>query len=225
MLRDLARTLRKNMTDAETFVWKRIRQRQIGGYKFRRQQELGPYIVDFVCLESRLIFELDGGQHAEQVEADAERFLKIRRQALRIPVFEQHGQKMIAGVRLLQIDAGAVFRQRGPDPVQLVAGWGGCILRMLRLRFGGCKLHQCRDRLVLHSGKHEGDRRADQHDRTEQQDDEGTADMFLGIVKDMEKQAWFFRSYLEEGQGQSRTNPAPRPVYYGGRKPNIGSQQ
>ncbi len=61
--------------------------------------------------------------------------------------------------------------------------------------------------------------------QAEQQDDEGTADMFLGIVKDMEKQAWFFRSYLEEGPGQSRTNPAPRPVYYGGRKPNIGSQQ
>src|SRR5436309_2247647 len=73
MSRDRARHLRKNMTDTERFVWDKIRYRQMCGFKFRRQVPLGPYIADFVCLERRLILELDGGQHAERVEQDAER--------------------------------------------------------------------------------------------------------------------------------------------------------
>ena len=66
------------MTDADRFVWQRIRYRQLGGHKFRRQLELGPYFVDFVCLERRLIVELDGGQHAEQVEYDAARDARLQ---------------------------------------------------------------------------------------------------------------------------------------------------
>ena len=58
-----AKQLRKNSTDAERALWRALRSRQLGGYKFRRQQPLGPFIVDFVCLESRLIVEVDGGQH------------------------------------------------------------------------------------------------------------------------------------------------------------------
>jgi very-short-patch-repair endonuclease len=46
---------------------------QLNGYKFRRQQPLGNYIVDFVCLEKKLIIELDGGQHAKQTDCDTER--------------------------------------------------------------------------------------------------------------------------------------------------------
>ena len=56
-----ARALRKNLTEAERSLWRELRFRQIGGYKFRRQQPLGGYIVDFVCLEKRLIVEVDGG--------------------------------------------------------------------------------------------------------------------------------------------------------------------
>ena len=63
MHHELARELRKNMTDAERRVWSRLRGRQLGGYKFRRQAPIGPYIVDFVCFEAKLIIELDGGQH------------------------------------------------------------------------------------------------------------------------------------------------------------------
>src|SRR5262245_122230 len=73
MSRDLARQLRKNMTDTEQFVWAKLRQKQLGGFKFRRQMSLGPYIVDFICLEARLIVELGGGQHAVQQEKDAVR--------------------------------------------------------------------------------------------------------------------------------------------------------
>jgi very-short-patch-repair endonuclease len=58
-----AKQLRKNSTDAERALWRVLRSRQLGGHKFRRQQPLGSFIVDFVCLEARLIVEIDGGQH------------------------------------------------------------------------------------------------------------------------------------------------------------------
>jgi very-short-patch-repair endonuclease len=63
-LTKLSRKLRKNMTRAERLLWSRIRNRQIG-VKFRRQQPLGNYIVDFVSFERRLIIEIDGGQHMD----------------------------------------------------------------------------------------------------------------------------------------------------------------
>ncbi len=59
-----ARELRKHPTEAEKALWSQLRNRQLGGYRFRRQRPIGKYIVDFVCLESRLVVELDGGQHA-----------------------------------------------------------------------------------------------------------------------------------------------------------------
>ena len=61
------------MTDTERLLWRRIRYRQIGGCKFRRQHPVGPYIVDFACLECGLVVELDGGQHGERVKKDAQR--------------------------------------------------------------------------------------------------------------------------------------------------------
>jgi very-short-patch-repair endonuclease len=82
--RDRARELRKNMTSTERFVWFRIRRQQLGGYKFRRQHPLGPYIVDFVCLERRLVLELDGGQHAEQVEYDQRRTEWLQERGYRV---------------------------------------------------------------------------------------------------------------------------------------------
>jgi adenine-specific DNA-methyltransferase len=68
-----ARELRKNMTEAERSLWRHLRLRQFGGHKFRRQQPIGRYIVDFVCLEKQLIVEVDGGHHSEQVAYDLER--------------------------------------------------------------------------------------------------------------------------------------------------------
>ena len=75
-----ARALRKNPTDVERLLWRHLRMRQLDGYKFRRQQPIGNYIVDFVCLEKRLIIELDGGQHAEQSNYDSERDAWLRNQ-------------------------------------------------------------------------------------------------------------------------------------------------
>lgn len=65
-LKELARNLRKNSTDAERKLWCFLRNRQIAGYKFRRQVVIEPYIVDFVCFEKKLIIELDGGHHLLQ---------------------------------------------------------------------------------------------------------------------------------------------------------------
>ena len=58
-----AKTLRKTMTDAEQLLWRHLRAHRLYGQKFRRQQPLGPYIVDFVHFGARLIVEADGGQH------------------------------------------------------------------------------------------------------------------------------------------------------------------
>jgi very-short-patch-repair endonuclease len=63
----IARKLRVNQTDAETVLWNRIRNRQIDGHKFVRQQPMLGYICDFVCRERRLVIEVDGGQHNESV--------------------------------------------------------------------------------------------------------------------------------------------------------------
>ncbi len=60
-----ARQLRREMTDAEHRLWYHLRNRALMGCKFRRQHPIGPYIADFVCLEARLVVELDGAQHAE----------------------------------------------------------------------------------------------------------------------------------------------------------------
>jgi hypothetical protein len=60
-----AHLLRENSTNVERRLWYRLRSRSINGHKFVRQEPIGPYVVDFVCRERRLIVELDGGQHAE----------------------------------------------------------------------------------------------------------------------------------------------------------------
>ena len=76
-MNSLARTLRKNSTDAERCC--RLRGRRLEWVKFRRQQVLGPYVVDFLCLEPKVVIEVDGGQHAEQVSNDLRRteYLKV----------------------------------------------------------------------------------------------------------------------------------------------------
>jgi very-short-patch-repair endonuclease len=84
MNRIKVRQLRKNPTEAERALWKHLRLRQIGGCKFRRQQPIGKYIVDFVCLEKRLVIEVDGGQHSEQVSYDMERDAWLEKQGFRI---------------------------------------------------------------------------------------------------------------------------------------------
>jgi len=72
-LKQLARNLRSNQTDAENLLWKHLRSRQLANTKFRRQQPIGDYIVDFVSFEKKLIIELDGGQHEADARKDHKR--------------------------------------------------------------------------------------------------------------------------------------------------------
>ena len=72
LLKERARGMRREPTEAEKRLWRLLRDRRLGEFKFRRQETLGRYIVDFVCLERKLIVELDGSQHAESAY-DAQR--------------------------------------------------------------------------------------------------------------------------------------------------------
>src|SRR3546814_18124872 len=63
------RNLRRNATDAEHLVWSYVRSRRLHGQKFRRQQAMGPYVLDFYCHDLKLATDLDGGQHTEATQA------------------------------------------------------------------------------------------------------------------------------------------------------------
>ena len=84
-LKENARMMRRNPTEAEHVLWKYIRNNQLG-YRFRRQQILDDYIVDFVCLEKKLIIEVDGKYHSdgEQREFDAMRQNKLQSEGYRM---------------------------------------------------------------------------------------------------------------------------------------------
>lgn len=71
--RNRARLLRKSFTDAELRLWQLLRSRNLRKFKFRRQHPIGSYIVDFVCLEKRLVIEVDGSQHMQQAQYDSKR--------------------------------------------------------------------------------------------------------------------------------------------------------
>ena len=70
MASPIARRLRETPTDAEKKLWSRLRENQVGGFRFRRQQPIGDYVVDFFCPDTNLIVEVDGGQHAETIGRD-----------------------------------------------------------------------------------------------------------------------------------------------------------
>ena len=74
-----ARDMRQDSAPAEERLWQRLRARQLNGFKFRRQQPLGPYIADFYCSECNLIIELDGDSHAPRSEYDALRTQRLQR--------------------------------------------------------------------------------------------------------------------------------------------------
>jgi len=86
----LARTLRLQATETERLLWKHLRGRHLMGFKFRRQLVIEPYIVDFVCLEAKLIIEADGGQHSEQLAYDAMRTARLEAMGYRVMRFWNH---------------------------------------------------------------------------------------------------------------------------------------
>ncbi len=61
-----ARSLRQNTTAAERAIWHAVRDRRLGGLEIRRQVSIGPFVVDFACVDARLAAEIDGGQHGPE---------------------------------------------------------------------------------------------------------------------------------------------------------------
>ena len=83
-MKERARSLRKNMTDAENRMWYFLRNRRLNGYKFVREFVIGAYIADFVCREKKLIVEIDGGQHMEALEYDKQRTEFLEKNGYRV---------------------------------------------------------------------------------------------------------------------------------------------
>ncbi len=82
-----AKGLRQRSAEAERLFWSRVRAHRLGGFKFKRQQPLGPYIVDFVCFEARLVVELDGGHHTQTLVSDTERDRWLSERGFRVTRF------------------------------------------------------------------------------------------------------------------------------------------
>jgi very-short-patch-repair endonuclease len=119
----LQKKLRTEMTDAENRLWKRLRGRQMTGFKFRRQHPFLDYVLDFVCLEMRLIVEVDGGQH-QDCEADQVRDRRLHEAGFRIMRFwnNQVLQETDAVVEaiwmVLQDESGDAASLMTPSPPQ-----------------------------------------------------------------------------------------------------------
>jgi very-short-patch-repair endonuclease len=86
----LQRNLRNNMTDAEKKLWGILRGRQFNGCKFRRQHPFEQYILDFVCLEKKLVVEVDGGQHSDDEYRDTNRTVFLEKAGFRVLRFWNH---------------------------------------------------------------------------------------------------------------------------------------
>jgi len=85
---NLAKELRQKHTNSEVILWELLRNRRFSGFKFRRQQPIGRYITDFLCVEKKLVIEVDGGIHENRKEYDKEKdeYLKsLNYIVLRIP--------------------------------------------------------------------------------------------------------------------------------------------
>ena len=81
-----ARSLRRGSTSAERVVWQHLKGRSLNGFKFVRQAPIGPYIVDFLCRDTKLIIEIDGATHSteEEIAADGRRTAFLERRGFRV---------------------------------------------------------------------------------------------------------------------------------------------
>jgi very-short-patch-repair endonuclease len=113
-LRGRARGLRRGQTEAERRLWARLRHRQLHYVKFRRQHPVGPFITDFCCPEHRLVVELDGGQHAVQVDVDQARTAYLNQHGYRVLRFWNH--EVIENIEAVLQQISTVLRDPPPAP-------------------------------------------------------------------------------------------------------------
>lgn len=106
MSTEKAKTLRQNSTEAERELWQHLRRFQMNGHKFRRQHPIGPYIVDFACIERNLAIEIDGGHHSKEAEYDDARTEWLESQGFKVLRFwNNQVLKEIEAVKLAIWDA------------------------------------------------------------------------------------------------------------------------
>jgi len=113
-----ARNLRRNQTEMEIRLWLAFRDRRFAGFKIRRQRPIGRYIVDFVCLDRRLIIEVDGGQHAERRPADESRTASLETAGFKVVrVWNSDVHENLPGVLdfiLAELEGRAQFNRPAP---------------------------------------------------------------------------------------------------------------
>ncbi|MDB4948689.1 MAG: hypothetical protein JWM27_1338 [Gemmatimonadetes bacterium] len=128
-IREAARRLRHQATPAERVLWDALRDRQVDGLRFRRQHPVDRFVLDFYCPSVRLVIELDGGIHAEQLERDAARDAALRAlgcHVIRIPN-EAVFRNLPAVLRRISITATALGSHEEPtatSPPRPLAGEG-----------------------------------------------------------------------------------------------------
>lgn len=121
--RKRSQALRKNMNEPEKCLWFRLNRRQVGGYKFRRQYPVSPYIVDFVCLEKRLIIEVDGESHDINAGKDMVRTKHLEREGFCVmrflngEVMENVDGVLMAIAERLAAPTPALPRKRGREGI------------------------------------------------------------------------------------------------------------
>ncbi len=116
---DTARKLRKEPTPAEAKLWAYLRTDQLG-VSFRRQHAIGKYIPDFVCIKKKLIIELDGGQHVEQADYDAERTRFLESQGYKVLRFWNNDvinniNDVIRSIQFAMEDEGKIGKDKMAD--------------------------------------------------------------------------------------------------------------
>ena len=111
----LQRALRNNMSDAEQVLWNVLRGRQVSGLKFRRQHPFGNYILDFVCLENKLVIEVDGGQHGQQAGYDESRTQEL--QTAGFCVLRFWNNEVLKEIESVKEKIGLVVRSCNPIPL------------------------------------------------------------------------------------------------------------
>ena len=128
-LTDRARTLRVGATEVERQLWGRLRDRRLGGWKWRRQAPQRPFIVDFYCVEANLAVELDGGQHVDRAAYDAQRTALLGASGLRVLRFwNPEVLENMEGVCWTILSA--CGGERRPSPYPLPGGERGAITRV-----------------------------------------------------------------------------------------------
>jgi very-short-patch-repair endonuclease len=123
---DFARQLRSKQTDTESLIWSSLRAHRLLGLKFRRQQPIGAYVVDFLCPEKKLIVELDGGQHQERVGYDTVRDAWLKSEGY--IVLRYWNNEVIGNLEGVLEDIGraaGVFAEASPSPQPLPPQGGG----------------------------------------------------------------------------------------------------